>query len=384
MEKALKLHYDWRGKIDTGLRAPLDTKDDLAMAYTPGVALPCIEIQKDPAKSFELTRRWNTVAVITDGSAVLGLGDIGPLAAMPVMEGKAALFKRFGDVDAIPLCVNTQNVDEFVNAVCLLAGSFGGINLEDIAAPRCFEIEKKLKERLDIPIFHDDQHGTAIVVLGAVENAVKLLAKTKPDTKIVINGAGAAGTAIAELLLTSGYTDITVCDRLGILDPTTPITDAQKTLATQTNPRGLAGNLADAMVGADVFIGVSAPGVVSADMVKSMGDKPVVLAMANPTPEIMPDIAQAAGAYITGTGRSDFANQVNNLTAFPGIFRGIFDAGAKEITDAMKIAAAKALADCVPESELAPDNITPKAFDKTVAQAVAKAVYDVAMAEKSS
>ena len=379
MEKALELHYQWRGKVETGLRASLDTKEDLAMAYTPGVALPCIEIEKDPQKSFELTNRWNTVAVITDGSAVLGLGDIGPLAAMPVMEGKAALFKKFGNVDAIPLCIDTKDVDKFVDAVCLFAGSFGGINLEDIAAPRCFEIEKKLKERLDIPVFHDDQHGTAIVAVAAIENALKLIDKTPTTAKIVLNGAGAAGTAITELLITCGYTDIVVCDKLGVLDPNTDITLAQKELAQKTNKRGVHGTLSDAMVGADVFIGVSAPGIVTADMVKSMGNKPVVIAMANPTPEIMPDVAKEAGAYIVGTGRSDFVNQVNNLTAFPGIFRGLFDAGAKEITDSMKIAAAKALANCVPDSQLTPDNITPKAFDKSVADAVAKAVYEIAM-----
>lgn len=377
MEKSLELHYQWRGKIETGLRSPLNTKEDLSMAYTPGVALPCIEIKNDPSKSFELTSRWNTVAVITDGSAVLGLGDIGPLAAMPVMEGKAALFKKFGNVDAIPLCIDTKDVDTFVDTICLIAGSFGGINLEDISAPRCFEIEKKLKERLDIPVFHDDQHGTAIVVLAAVENAMKLIEKTKTNVKIVVNGAGAAGTAITELLLVSGYEDITVCDKMGVLDCITDITDEQKKLAKKTNPRQLKGSLSDAMIGSDIFIGVSAPDVVSYEMVKSMNDKPVVFAMANPTPEIMPDIAKKAGAYITGTGRSDFANQVNNLTAFPGIFRGLFDAGATQITEEMKIAAAEALANCIPKHELTPENITPKAFDKSVADAVAKAVYKI-------
>ena len=376
MEKALAKHYEWQGKIEISLRAPLDTKDDLSQAYTPGVALPCLEIQKNPAKSFELTRRWNTVAVITDGTAVLGLGDIGPLAAMPVMEGKAALFKKFGDVDAIPLCINTKDPEEFVNAVALLEGSFGGINLEDIAAPRCFEIEQKLKERVSIPVFHDDQHGTAIVALAAVNNALRLTGKKPDHVKVVVNGAGAAGTAIIKLLLSAGFTNIIPCDRAGIIyrgKEGLSLTHAK--LAEITNPHNLTGGLAEAMKGADIFIGVSGPNCVTSDMARSMNEKSAVFAMANPTPEIMPDAAKAAGAYIVGTGRSDFPNQINNVLAFPGIFRGALDARAKEITDEMNLAAAKAIADYVSDEELSPEYIIPSALDKKVTDEVAAAVY---------
>jgi len=380
MEKALKKHYDWRGKIEISLRAPLDSKDDLSQAYTPGVALPCLEIQKDPAKSFELTRRWNTVAVITDGTAVLGLGDIGPLAAMPVMEGKAALFKKFGDVDAIPLCLGTKDPDEFVNAVALLEGSFGGINLEDIAAPRCFEIEQKLKERISIPVFHDDQHGTAIVALAAVNNTLRLTGKTPNQAKVVVNGVGAAGTAIIKLLLKAGFTNIIPCDRTGIIYPGKDgLSIAHAKLAEITNPHKLIGGLEDAMKGADIFIGVSGPNCVTADMVRSMNEKAAVFAMANPTPEIMPDVAKAAGAYIVGTGRSDFPNQINNVLAFPGIFRGALDARAKEITDEMNLAAAWAIADYVRDEELSPEYIIPNALDKKVTERVAAAVYGVCL-----
>jgi len=381
MEKALKHHYDWRGKIELALRAPLDTKEELALAYTPGVALPCLEIQKDPALSYELTRRWNTVAVITDGTAVLGLGDIGPLAAMPVMEGKAALFKKFGDVDAIPLCLSTKDPDEFVNAVALLEGSFGGINLEDISAPRCFEIEQKLKERLSIPVFHDDQHGTAIVALAAVNNTLRLTGKTPSQVKVVVNGIGAAGTAIIKLMHRAGFTNIVPCERSGTIYRGKPGLSASNTALLEiTNPQGIIGGLADAMVGADIFIGVSGPDCVTADMVHSMNEKAAVFAMANPIPEIMPDIAKAAGAYIVGTGRSDFPNQINNVLAFPGIFRGALDARASVINDDMNLAAAKAIADYVSDAELSPEYIIPSALDKKVTEAVAKAVCDVSPA----
>jgi len=378
MEKALAKHYEWRGKIEISLRAPLDDKHDLSQAYTPGVALPCLEIQKDPRKSFQLTRRWNTVAVITDGTAVLGLGDIGPLAAMPVMEGKAALFKKFGDVDAIPLCISTKDPEEFVNAVALLEGSFGGINLEDIAAPRCFEIEQKLKERLSIPVFHDDQHGTAIVALAAVTNALRLTGKSPGHVKVVVNGVGAAGTAIIMLLLKAGFKNIVPCDKAGILYPSKAcMSPTHAKLAEITNPHALTGSLADAMQGADIFIGVSGPNCVTAEMVQSMNEKSAVFAMANPTPEIMPDIARKAGAYIIGTGRSDFANQINNVLAFPGVFRGALDANATEISDEMNLAAAMAISDYVKDGELSPDFIIPSALDKKVTDAVAAAIYKV-------
>ncbi|MCL2841823.1 MAG: NADP-dependent malic enzyme [Defluviitaleaceae bacterium] len=378
MEKALAKHYEWRGKIEIGLRSPLDNKDDLSLAYTPGVALPCMEIHKDPSKSFELTRRWNTIAVITDGTAVLGLGDIGPLAAMPVMEGKAALFKKFGDVDAIPLCVGSKDPDEIVNAIALFEGSFGGINLEDISAPRCFEIERKLKERLNIPVFHDDQHGTAIVALAAVNNVLRLTGKQPEKIKVVVNGAGAAGTAITNLLTKAGFADIIVCDRSGtIYRGKEGLTPAHTVLAEATNPHIIKGDLAEAMKGADIFIGVSGPNCVTADMVRSMAEKSAVFAMANPTPEIMPDLAKEAGAYIVGTGRSDFPNQINNVLAFPGIFRGVLDARAPEITDEMNIAAAKAIADYITDEALSPECIIPSALDKKVTDAVATAVKKV-------
>ncbi|MCL2571084.1 MAG: NAD-dependent malic enzyme [Defluviitaleaceae bacterium] len=380
MEKALVKHYEWRGKYEIALRAPLDNKDDLSLAYTPGVALPCLEIEKDPSKSFELTRRWNTVAVITDGTAVLGLGDIGPLAAMPVMEGKAALFKKFGDVDAIPLCLGTKDPDEFVNAVALLEGSFGGINLEDISAPRCFEIEQKLKERLSIPVFHDDQHGTAIVALAAINNTLRLTKKSPDQVKVVVNGAGAAGTAIINLLIKAGFTNIIPCDRAGIIYKGKEcLSPNHELLAKKTNHLVVTGGLQDAMVGADIFIGVSGPNCVTKEMVASMNDKSAVFAMANPTPEIMPDIAKSAGAYIVGTGRSDFPNQINNVLAFPGIFRGALDARAKKITDEMNLAAAKAIADYVKDEELSPDYIIPSALDKSVTDAVAAAVSAVCL-----
>jgi len=375
MEKALAKHYEWRGKYEIALRSPLDNADDLAQAYTPGVALPCIEIQKDPAKSYDLTRRWNTVAVITDGTAVLGLGDIGPLAAMPVMEGKAALFKKFGDVDAIPLCISTKDPDEFVNTVALLEGSFGGINLEDIAAPRCFEIEQKLKARVSIPVFHDDQHGTAIVALAAVINALRLTKKSPENVKVVVNGIGAAGTAITNLLSKAGFTHIIPCDRNGILyEGKADMSPAHAEVAAKTNPHKITGKLAEAMEGADIFIGVSGPNCVTPDMVRAMNINAAVFAMANPTPEIMPDTAKEAGAYIVGTGRSDFANQINNVLAFPGVFRGALDARVGEITDEMNLAAANAIASYIKDSELAPDYIIPSTLDKSVTKSVADAV----------
>lgn len=376
MEKALARHYEWRGKYEIALRAPLDTAQDLALAYTPGVALACLEIEKDSEKSFELTRRWNTVAVITDGTAVLGLGDIGPLAAMPVMEGKAALFKKFGNVDAIPLCISTKDVDQFVDTVALLEGNFGGINLEDISAPRCFEIEQKLIERLGIPIFHDDQHGTAIVTLAAVNNALRLTGRTPEDTRIVVNGAGAAGVAIIKLLQKAGFVDIIACGRDGaIYKGKEGLRESHLELAETTNPRGIQGSLADAMKETDIFVGVSAANCVTADMVRGMNDKCAVFAMANPIPEIMPDIAKEAGAYIVGTGRSDFPNQINNASAFPGVFRGVLDARARIITDDMKIAAARAIADSITDDQLTTEYIMPDALDKSVADAVAAAVY---------
>jgi len=375
MEKALRKHYEWQGKIEIALRAPLDTIDDLSMAYSPGVALPCIEIQKDPEKSYSLTRRFNTVAIITDGTAVLGLGDIGPLAAMPVMEGKSALFKKYGNVDAIPLCINSIDPDTIVNTVALLENSFGGIHLEDISAPRCFEIEKKLKERLKIPVFHDDQHGTAIVALAGILNALRLTGKSKKNVKVVINGCGAAGTAIIMLLIKAGFTNIVPCDKAGIIyegkDGLSPV---HTNISKITNPHKEKGDLADALRGADIFLGVSAPGCVNAEMISSMNEKAIVFAMANPIPEIMPDIAKSAGAYIVGTGRSDFPNQINNVLAFPGIFRGALDARATDINDAMILAATHAIANYVKDDELSPDYVIPSALDKGVATAVAKAV----------
>ncbi len=376
---ALEKHYDWKGKIEVICRAPLEDKDDLSLAYTPGVAAPCLEIQKDVDKSYELTRRANLVAVVTDGTAVLGLGDIGPEAGMPVMEGKCALFKSFGDVDAIPLCVRTKNVDEIVQTISLLAGSFGGVNLEDIAAPRCFEIEKKLKECCDIPIFHDDQHGTAVVVLAALMNALKLTGKKMEELRVVTSGAGAAGIAIIKLLLANGLKDVVLCDRQGaIYKGRENLNAIKEEMAEITNAECQKGTLEEVIKGADVFIGVSAPGCLTEEMVKSMAPNPILFPMANPTPEIMPDLAKKAGAAIIGTGRSDFPNQINNVLAFPGIFRGALDVRASDINEAMKIAAAKAIADFVTEDELNADYIIPSALNKDVAQAVAKAVAQAA------
>lgn len=383
-KESLRLHYEWKGKIEVIARAKVDNKDALSLAYTPGVAQPCLEIQKDINKSYELTRRSNLVAVITDGSAVLGLGNIGPEAGMPVMEGKCVLFKEFGGVDAFPLCIRTQDVDEFVNTVALLCGSFGGINLEDIAAPRCFEIERKLKEKADIPIFHDDQHGTAVICSAGIINALKLVGKNIEDCTAVFNGAGAAGVAIAKLFTSMGMGNIIMCDRKGIICDGDDLKPAKQDIADFTNKNHLRGSLADAMKGADIFIGVSAPGVVTEDMIKSMAKDPIVLAMANPVPEIMPDLAKAAGAAVVGTGRSDFPNQINNVLAFPGIFRGALDVRASDINEEMKIAAAKALASLVSDEELSADYIIPKPFDprvgKTVAAAVAQAARDSGVA----
>ena len=379
-KESLRLHYEWRGKLEVTPRAAVDSKEALSLAYTPGVAQPCLEIQKDPAKSYELTRRWNTVAVVTDGSAVLGLGDIGPEAGMPVMEGKCVLFKSFGDVDAVPLCIRSKDVDEIVNTVALLAGSFGGVNLEDIAAPRCFEIERRLKERCDIPIFHDDQHGTAVITLAGLTNALKVVGKRLEDVKIAVNGAGAAAVAITKLLLSAGARDVTLCDRSGIIyaGRETGMNWIKEEMARLTNPAGLRGTLADAMRGADVFIGVSAPGAVTADMVRTMAKDPILFACANPTPEIFPDEALAAGARVVSTGRSDFPNQINNVLAFPGIFRGALDARASDITEEMKIAAAHALAGLISDEELSADYIIPAAFDPRVKTAVAEAVRQAA------
>ena len=379
-KESLRLHYEWQGKIEVIARAKVDNKDALSLAYTPGVAQPCLEIQKDINKSYELTRRSNLVAVITDGSAVLGLGDIGPEAGMPVMEGKCVLFKEFGGVDAFPLCIRTKDVDEFVNTVALLCGSFGGINLEDIAAPRCFEIERKLKEKADIPIFHDDQHGTAVICSAGIINALKLVGKKIEDCTAVFNGAGAAGVAIAKLFTSMGMGNIIMCDRKGIICDGDDLAPAKQDIADFTNKNHVRGSLADAMKGADIFIGVSAPGVVTEEMIKSMAKDPIVLAMANPVPEIMPDIAKAAGAAVVGTGRSDFPNQINNVLAFHGIFRGAFDVRASDINEEMKMAAAKALAELISEDELSADYIIPKAFDKRVGPAVAKAVAEAARA----
>ena len=378
-EESLKKHYEWKGKIEVICRAPLVTRDDLSLAYTPGVAQPCLEIQKDVNKSYDLTRRSNLVAVITDGTAVLGLGDIGPEAGMPVMEGKCALFKSFGDVDAIPLCVKSKDVDEIVKTVSLISGSFGGINLEDISAPRCFEIERRLKKVCDIPIFHDDQHGTAVVVLAAMMNAIKLTGRKLSDLRVVTSGAGAAGIAIIKLLIKMGLKDVVLCDRKGaIYEGREGLNPEKEEMAAVTNRQMRKGTLADVLKGADVFIGISAPGLVTPDMVRSMAPNPILFPMANPTPEIMPDEAKAAGAAIVGTGRSDFANQINNVLAFPGIFRGALDVRASDINDEMKIAAAEAIANYIPASELTPEYIIPSALDRNVAQAVAKAVAKAA------
>ena len=378
-KESLKLHYEWQGKIEIKTRAKAGDKEALSLAYTPGVAQPCLEIQKDINKSYELTRRWNTVAVVTDGTAVLGLGDIGPEAGMPVMEGKCVLFKEFGGVDAIPLCVRSKDVDEIVNCVALLSGSFGGVNLEDIAAPRCFEIERKLKEKTDIPIFHDDQHGTAVVVAAAVINALRVVNKKIEDCSVVFSGAGAAGIAIAKLLISQGIKSVIMCDSKGIIcKGDESLNPAKQAIAEFTNKERKTGSLADAMKGADIFIGVSAPGIVTEDMVRSMAENPIVLPMANPIPEIMPDIAKRAGAAVVGTGRSDFPNQINNVLCFPGLFRGALDCRASDINEEMKIAAAKAIASLVSDEELNAEYILPKAFDERVGTTVAKAVMKAA------
>ena len=377
-KESLRLHGEWKGKIEMVTRVPVKTRDDLSLAYTPGVAQPCLEIQKDINKSYELTRRWNMAAVITDGSAVLGLGDIGPEAGMPVMEGKCVLFKAFGDVDAFPLCVKTKDVDEFVETVYNISGSFGGINLEDIAAPRCFEIERKLKEKCDIPIFHDDQHGTAVITLAGLTNALKVVGKKKEDVKVITSGAGAAAIAITKLLLSAGFRDITMCDRKGAIYKGREGLNWIKTeMAEVTNLSRKAGTLADMLVGADVFIGVCAPNTVTTEMVKTMNKDAIIFACANPTPEIFPDAAKAGGARVISTGRSDYPNQINNVLAFPGIFRGAFDVRASDINEAMKVAAAEALAGLVGD-ELSEDYIIPAAFDPRVGPAVAKAVAEAA------
>ncbi len=378
-KESVKKHAEWRGKIEVIAKVPVNNSVDLSLAYTPGVAQPCLEIQKDISKSYELTRRWNICAVISDGSAVLGLGDIGPEAGMPVMEGKSVLFKAFGDVDGFPLCVKTQDVDEFVNTVYNISGSFGGINLEDISAPRCFEIERKLKEKCDIPIFHDDQHGTAVITLAGLTNALKVVGKKKEDVKVVTNGAGAAAVAIVKLLLSAGFKNITMCDRKGaIYKGRDGLNWIKEEMAEVTNLERKSGKLADMLVGADVFIGVSAPGQVTKEMVRTMNKDAIIFACANPTPEIFPEEAKEGGAKIVSTGRSDYPNQINNVLAFPGIFRGTFDVRASEINEEMKMAAAKALAELVPEEELSADYIIPKAFDPRVCPAVSKAVADAA------
>ena len=379
-EESLKKHEQWRGKIEVIAVPPVKTKDDLSLAYTPGVAQPCLEIQKDIDKSYTLTRRWNMCAVVTDGTAVLGLGDIGPEAGMPVMEGKCVLFKAFGDVDAFPLCIKSKDVDEIVNTVYLLSGSFGGVNLEDISAPRCFEIERKLKEKCDIPIFHDDQHGTAIITLAGLINALKLVGKNKDEIRVVTRGAGAAATAITKLLLSWGVKDVIMCDRSGAIYEGRPdhMNPAKDEMAKLTNRRKRAGSLADMLVGADVFIGVSAPGTVTADMVRTMNKDAIIFACANPTPEIFPDEAKAGGARVISTGRSDFPNQINNVLAFPGVFRGTFDVRARDINEPMKIAAAYALAGLISDDELSEEYIIPAPFDPRVKDAVASAVAQAA------
>ena len=379
-KESLRLHKEWKGKLEVVTRVPVANKDDLSLAYTPGVAQPCLEIQKNIDASYELTRRWNMCLVVTDGSAVLGLGDIGPEAGMPVMEGKCVLFKAFGDVDAFPLCIKSHDVDEIVNTIYLISGSFGGVNLEDISAPRCFEIEKKLKEKCDIPIFHDDQHGTAIITLAGLTNALKVVGKKKEEVRVVMNGAGAAAISIARLLLKAGIKNITLCDRKGAIYEGRPegMNPVKDEMSKVTNLEHRAGSLADMLKGADVFIGVSAPGAVTVDMVKTMAEDAIIFACANPTPEIFPDDAKAGGAKVIATGRSDYPNQINNVLAFPGVFRGTFDVRAKDINDEMKIAAAEALAGLITDEELSPDYIIPKAFDKRVGPAVAKAVAETA------
>ncbi len=378
-EESLKKHYEWKGKIKVVTDIPVKTSEDLSLAYTPGVAEPCLEIQKDVNKSYELTRRWNLCAVVTDGTAVLGLGDIGPEAGMPVMEGKCVLFKAFGDVDAFPLCVKSKDVDEIVNTIYLLSGSFGGVNLEDIAAPRCFEIERKLKEKCDIPIFHDDQHGTAIVVLSGLINALKVVGKDKEEVKVVVNGPGSAGIAVSKLLLSYGFKNLTLCNREGIMNENSKdLNWAQKEMLEVTNLNRKTGTLKDALVGADIFLGFSGPNMVTAEMVKSMNKDAIIFACANPTPEIFPDEAKKGGARVISTGRSDFPNQINNVLVFPGLFRGAFDVRAKDINEEMKMAAAVAIANLIADDEVSEDNIIPKAFDPRVKDAVSKAVAEAA------
>lgn len=377
-EKALKCHEEWNGKLETIAKSKVNSREDLAIAYTPGVAEPCKVIAEDKEAAYKYTWKANTVAVVSDGSAVLGLGNIGPYAAMPVMEGKCVLFKEFGNVNAVPICLDTQDTEEIIAAVKNIAPGFGGINLEDISAPRCFEIEERLKEMLDIPVFHDDQHGTAIVVLAGIINGLKVTGKTKEECKVVINGAGSAGVAITKLLLTYGFKNVTMCDKSGILSKNSESLNwMQKSMMDVTNLEGKTGSLADALVGADVFVGVSAPNIVTADMVKTMNKDAIIFAMANPVPEIMPDVAKAAGARVVGTGRSDFPNQVNNVIAFPGIFKGALQGRATQITEEMKLAAALAIANLIPDSELSDTNILPEAFDPKVTDVVAKAVMDL-------
>jgi len=378
-KESLKKHYEWKGKIEVISRVPVTNKEELSLAYTPGVAEACLEINKDINKSYELTRRWNLVAVVTDGTAVLGLGDIGPEAGMPVMEGKCALFKAFGGVDAFPICIKSKNVDDIVKTVQLISGSFGGINLEDIGAPRCFEVERRLKEVCDIPVFHDDQHGTAIIVAAAVINALKVTGKRMSDCTVVFSGAGAAGTAIMKHLKKFGPKDVIMCDIHGIICPGVNVPVGNEEIATITNKNKIHGTLADALRGADIFVGVSAPNIVTQDMIRSMNKDPIVFAMANPVPEIMPDLAKEAGAAVVGTGRSDYPNQINNVLAFPGIFKGALRVRAKEINEEMKMAASLALAGLVPDDKLTKDNILPKAFDEGVGEAVAKAVAKAAI-----
>lgn len=378
-EESLKKHYEWKGKIKVVTDIPVKTSEDLSLAYTPGVAEPCLEIQKDVNKSYELTRRWNLCAVVTDGTAVLGLGDIGPEAGMPVMEGKCVLFKAFGDVDAFPFCVKSKDVDEIVNTIYLLSGSFGGVNLEDIAAPRCFEIERKLKEKCDIPIFHDDQHGTAIVVLSGLINALKVVGKDKEEVKVVVNGPGSAGIAVSKLLLSYGFKNLTLCNREGIMNENSKdLNWAQKEMLEVTNLDRKTGTLKDALVGADIFLGFSGPNMVTEEMVRSMNKDAIIFACANPTPEIFPDEAKKGGARVISTGRSDFPNQINNVLVFPGLFRGAFDVRAKDINEEMKMAAAVAIANLIADDEVSEDNIIPKAFDPRVKDAVSKAVAEAA------
>jgi malate dehydrogenase (oxaloacetate-decarboxylating) len=374
-EKALELHKQWNGKLETISKTPVKSREALSLAYTPGVAEPCKVIAKDKEAAYQYTMKANTVAVVSDGSAVLGLGNIGPYAAMPVMEGKAVLFKEFGGINAVPICLDTQDTEEIIKAVTWLAPAYGGINLEDISAPRCFEIEERLKATLDIPVFHDDQHGTAIVVLAGIINALKVVGKQKENCKVVVNGAGSAGVAITKLLLTYGFKNVIMCDKVGIVSTSTEgLNWMQEKMAKITNPNNETGTLADALKGADIFVGVSAPNIVTPDMVKSMANDSILFAMANPVPEIMPDVAKAAGAKVVGTGRSDFPNQVNNVVAFPGIFKGALEGRAKQITEEMKLAAANAIASLVPDDELNEDNIMPEAFNPKVAELVAEAV----------